>query len=216
VPIEVIQNRLIQVFEKRNRPGSFRVDNGEPFGSPANDTPPPLALWLIGYDIDMIWNKPRCPQMNGVVERLQQTSSRWAEIESCSSYEELQDRLDHQATIQRSVFPVSRLKHQTRLEAFPSAEKSDRIWEPLLFCPQRVYDFLAKKIFTRKISSGGHITHFNKPCHGLRLFKGQFVQLSLNPKTLEWQIIHDYQLIKSWSVAQYLTEERLLNLTIFQ
>jgi hypothetical protein len=164
----------------------------------------------------MIWNKPRCPQMNGVVERLQQTSSRWAEIESCSSYEELQDRLDREATIQRSVFPVSRLKQQTRLEAFPSAEMSDRIWEPLHFYPQRVYDFLAKKIFTRKVSSGGHITHFNKQYHGLKLFKGQFVQLSLNPKTLEWQIIHDYQLIKSWNVAQYLTKERLLNLTIFQ
>ena len=207
---------MIQVFEKRNQPGSFRVDNGEPFGSPSNDTPPPLALWLIGMDIDMIWNKPRTPQMNGVVERLQQTSSCWAEIDKCSSYAQLQDQLDGQALIQRSLFPVARLKNQTRSQAFAGIEKSDRVWCPEAFCAQRVYAFLARKVFTRKVASARHVTHFNKQIYGLSAFKGQYVQLCLNPNTLEWQIFHQHQLIKTSCAAQALAKDRLLNLSIFQ
>ena len=136
---------LCQIFERRNKPGAFRVDNGEPFGTPSNDTTPPLALWLIAHDVDMIWNKSRCPQMNGVVEHLQDTSSRWAEVKTCPSCEVLQQRLNEQSNIQRSLFPVSRLNNQTRLQAFPLLEKSERNWDPQAFCPQRVYDFLAKK-----------------------------------------------------------------------
>lgn len=164
----------------------------------------------------MIWNKPRCPQMNGVVERLQQTSSSWAEIDKCFSYAQLQDQLDRQALIQRSLFPVPRLKNQTRLQAFPNIEKSERLWNPQTFCSQKVYTFLAKKVFTRKVASTGHITHFNKKIYGLSALKGQYVQLCLNPHTLQWQIFHQHQLIKTSCTAQALAKDRLLNLTIFQ
>ena len=41
-----------------------------------------LALWLIGLGIEVIWNPPRCPQANGVVERSQGTGKRWAEPEA--------------------------------------------------------------------------------------------------------------------------------------
>ncbi len=216
MPPAEVQAALCGIFGRRNKPGSFRVDNGEPFGSPSNDTPPPLALWLIAHDIDVIWNKPRCPQMNGVVEHLQDTSSRWAEIKGCDSHGELQRRLDEEAAIQRSAFPVTRLGNKTRLEAFPGLEKSSRAWDPECFCPERVYGFLAKKIFTRKTSSNGQLTHFGQKVSGLPHLKGQLVQVKLNAQTLDWEVYHDYALVKKYSSLLQLSKERLMNLSVFQ
>ena len=216
MPPPEIQKVLCHIFERRNKPGAFRVDNGEPFGSPCNDTPPPLALWLIAHDVDMIWNKPRCPQMNGVVEHLQDTSSRWAEVNACSSYKMLQQRLDQEAHIQRSVFPVSRLKNQTRLQAFPQLEKSERTWEPAAFCPQRVYDFLAKKIFSRKVSSNGQITHCGQYVRIGSPFKGLCVQVKLDAQKLEWLVYHDYKVVKIYSALPALSQERIQNLSVYQ
>lgn len=216
MPPKEVQQALCGVFGRRNRPGSVRVDNGEPFGSPATDTPPPLSLWLICHDIDVIWNKPRSPQMNGVVERLQGTSSRWAEITQCASYGELQQRLDEEAHVQRCLFPVARLGNKTRLETFPSLEKSIREWTPDGFCPERAYGFLSQKIFTRKVSSSGHLTHFGQKVYGLSHLKGQMVQLKLNAASLEWEVYHDYKIAKKYSALPQLSKESLMNLSVFQ
>lgn len=216
VPLLEVQNMLCKIFERRNKPGSFRVDNGEPFGTPCNDTPPPLALWLIGYDVDVIWNKPRCPQMNGVVEHLQDTSSRWAEVNTCPSCEVLQHRLDEQARVQRSVFPVTRLKNQTRLQAFPLLEKSERTWNPADFDPQRVYDFLAKKIFPRKISISGQIRHFGQRIYVHTALKGLVVHIKLDIKTMEWVIYNDYKVVKKYSALPALGLQQIQNLSVYQ
>ena len=216
MPPAEVQLALCGIFERRNKPGSFRVDNGEPFGSPSNDTPPPLALWLIALDIDVIWNKPRCPQMNGVVEHLQDTSSRWAEIHKCRTYGELQQRLDEEAHIQRCFFPVSRLGNKTRLEAFPSAERSSREWVPADFCPQRAYAFIAKKVFTRKVSSNGQINHFGQCVSSLWKCRGLLVQVRLNAKTLDWEVSHNHGIVHKYSALPHLSKERLLILSVFQ
>jgi len=192
------------------------VDNGEPFGSPANDSTPPLSLWLIAHDIDVIWNKPRCPQMNGVVEHLQDTSCRWAEIHQCATLEELQQRLDHEALVQRQHFPVTRLQNKTRSEEFPDLEKSNRHWKPAEFAPKRVYDFLAKKTFTRKVSISGQIKHFGQRMGGFSKYIKLNVQLRLNPKDLHWEVYHDYKCIKRICAADTISAERLLNLSVFQ
>lgn len=216
MPIEVVRNVLCHIFERRNKPGSFRVDNGEPFGSPKNDTPPPIALWLIAHDIDMIWNKPACPQMNGVVEHMQDTSSRWAEIDTCHSCQDLQLKLDQEAHVQRNLFPVSRLGNKTRLQTFPEIEKSNRLWDPRTFCLQRVYNFLSKKIFTRKVSSSGQITHFGQKLSVSSKHKGIFVQVKFNPENLDWEIYHDYKIVKKHSAVTSISAERIKNLSVYQ
>ena len=42
----------------------IKVDNGYPFAEPGQDTVPPLALWLIGLGIEMIWNRAFRPTDN--------------------------------------------------------------------------------------------------------------------------------------------------------
>ncbi|MBV8318944.1 MAG: DDE-type integrase/transposase/recombinase, partial [Planctomycetaceae bacterium] len=71
-----MQAMLRRIFQRWGLPDRLRVDNGHPWGS-QNDLPTDLALWLIGLGVNMIWNKPRCPQMNGVVERSQGVTQQW-------------------------------------------------------------------------------------------------------------------------------------------
>ncbi len=211
-----MQKALVNLFKRRNKPGSCRVDNGGPFGSPSNDTPPDLALWLIGHDIDMIWNKPYCPQMNGVVEKMQDTSQRWAEIKTAASYEELQKRLDEQAHIQRQVYPVARLKQQTRGQAYPNLEKSERQWIPENFDTQRVYQFLSQRIFNRKVSKCGQITHFGQKISGFYAQRGQTLQVRLDPQAVAWVVSCQYKMVRSLDASISLSKERILNLSVSQ
>ena len=106
--------------------------------------------------------------------------------------------------------------NRTRLQAFPGLEKSGRAWEPKNFCPERAYKFLSKKVLTRKVSPSGHITHFGQPVSVFPQLKRQMVQVKLNAQSLEWEVYHDYKLVKKYSALPQLSQERLQNLTIFQ
>ena len=197
----------------------MRVDNGEPLGSPNTDTTPDLALWCIYHDIDMIWNKPRTPQMNGVVEKMQDTSQRWAEIEHALDVADLQKRLDQQAIVQREQFKVSRLGKKTRLMVYPELLTAQRPWQPEAKNHsdiQRVYDFLAKKTYSRKVSSAGQIGIFAQKLSAAKAFrdlKGKYVQVKLDPKTVAWQIYYNYDLIISFP-AKGMDRQNVENLSV--
>lgn len=81
--------------------------------------------------------------MNNRVEKMQDTTQRWAEVNKCKNLEDLQTKLNQQIKIQRETFPVIRLKNKTRLQEFPQLETSRRNFNLQDFNPQRVYDFLA-------------------------------------------------------------------------
>lgn len=211
----------MRIFQKWGKPKAVRVDNGEPFGSSEPSTTTPLALWLIGYGIHVIWNKPACPQQNGKVERNQSTSRRWSEIMSCIDMARGQKQLDDAAKIQRDEFPVSRLKSKTREQVFPLIYNQNRPWDANDFNPIRVYDFLKLKKYVRKVSSNGQITHFGqKPTIG-DLYKGQYVSVKLEitlqeqrDPIIEW-VVKDVQnkVIRKVSAA-HLKKQKLLDLTV--
>lgn len=215
VPLETVRSSLILVFERWGKPGSLRVDNGEPFGAPKGSYTPPLALWLIGHDVDLIWNKPYCPQMNGKVEKMQDTTGRWAEKDTCISITQLQQRLDQEIIVQRERFPVTRLKNLTRLQVYPELETSRRIFNPKTFDPQRVYRFLAPKVYVRKVSERGQISHFGQSIGVGIDKKGQFVSLKLNSQNLTWNVFENNTLLKS-AAAPNLQPHHLIHLTVFQ
>jgi transposase InsO family protein len=66
-------------------PQHIRVDNGIPWGQ-EDGLPFSLALWLIGVGVDMIWNHPRRPQENGVIERFNGVLEQWGEPEQCPNF----------------------------------------------------------------------------------------------------------------------------------
>jgi hypothetical protein len=213
VPLAVFRQRLIGVFQRWGQCGAMRVDNGDPLGSPQPNTTSVLALWLIGQDVDMIFNKPRCPTANAKVERMQEVSSRWAEIHKASHLLDLQTRLDHAACFQREQFGVSRLGFKTRLAVFPQLETTRRVYRAEGFDPQRVYTFLATKVYVRSVSEQGQIDHFGERTSLGRVHRGQSVSLRLGVDGLSWQVYLGDSLIKTYP-ALSLSQARLEGLSV--
>lgn len=215
VPVEEVRAKLIQYFIRWGKPGAMRVDNGDPLGHSTKLMTPPLALWLIAMDIDMVWNKPHCPQQNGVVENMQGTSSRWVELDKIRDLNHLQIRLDQESFLQREKLPVKRLAKKTRIEAFPELETSRRTYHSDDFDEHRVYNFLSKKMYTRKVSSVGTISHYGHVFSVGAKFKHQYVQLKFDDQNVEW-IIYDNQKEIKRKKAHHLAKEAILNLTVCQ
>ncbi|MEO1515517.1 MAG: hypothetical protein AAFV95_10900 [Bacteroidota bacterium] len=107
-------------------PLSIRVDNGMPLGDPQRKSIPELSLWLLGKNIEVIFNRPRQPTDNARVERMQQTTKNWASIEQAQNFEDLDRRLKQTIIIQREKFKVSRLQNRTKLEVYPELSRNNR------------------------------------------------------------------------------------------
>lgn len=193
----------------------MRVDNGFPFGDPTLMTTPALSLWLIAVDIDMIWNAPRRPQQNGQVEKLQDTTARWAEISTAVCQCDLQQRLNSALSLQREHYPVRRLAAKTRLEVFPLLTSSRRLYSASDFQAERVYAFLCQKLYTRKVAANGQIGHYGQVFYVGWALRHQWVQLQLKSDGSCWQVFANYQLIKKLP-AHHLSEQHIQNLTIGQ
>jgi len=101
------------------------------WGSPTGYAPPPLSLWLIGQGVKLIWNKPRCPKQNAKVEKLQDTTSRWAEVENAKDIQQLQQRLDEQVRLQRERYPVSLASGETKPSASGGLSRTTHWKAPL-------------------------------------------------------------------------------------
>lgn len=215
VPVEQVREKLIESFSRWGKPGAMRVDNGEPLGHPTMMMTSPLALWLIAMDIDMIFNKPKCPQQNAVVERMQSTSGRWVELDKIKDLSLLQIRLDEEAQLQRQHLPVKRLGSKTRLAVFPQLETSRRIYTEQDFDENRAYSFLSKKLYTRKVSSAGTISHYQQVFSVGAKYKGEFVQLKFDAQTCSWHIFNSQAQIKTMA-ATHLSKESIKNLTTCQ
>jgi hypothetical protein len=192
----------------------MRVDNGEPLGSTHSGITSALSLWLIAHDVDMIFNKPRCPQANAKVERMQGTSARWAEIHKAQNLKDLQTRLDIESVFQREKFPVSRLNYQTRLQAFEELETSRRIFNDNAFDEKRVYQFLSKKIYARIVSKNGQIYQFGQRVFVGKQFQYQTIGIKFDVHTCQWNVYNHSNVIKSFE-AQNLRKDRIQNLTVF-
>lgn len=213
--MEEVRKQLIEVFKRWGQPGAIRVDNGQPFGDPTGKAVSVLALWLIAMDVDMIWNKPYCPQMNAVVEKMQDTTSRWAEVSSVIHLQELQCKLEEALVVQREQYPVERLQNKTRVEAFPELKVNSRLYDEEGFKVQRIYDFLSTRVYTRKVSGSGQIEHFGQRYTVTYRLRHQEVQLRLSKDGRAWEVLHNYTVVKKLP-ADNLFEDCVRNLTVFQ
>ena len=102
---------------------------------------------------------------------------------------------------------------------YPEIESAQRKWQPEAQNHadiQRVYDFLAKKTYNRKVSGAGQIGIFARK-HSLvkcgKHLKGKFVQVKFNQKTIEWDVFHNYELITSLT-AKEICKQNIENLSV--
>jgi transposase InsO family protein len=170
-------------------PRRLRVDNGKPWGS-WSDLPPALSLWLIGLGIAMIWNDPRCPQQNGVVERSQGTAKRWAEPHTCLTVAELQARLDADDVLQRERYPLA--QGRSRRELFPGLAHSGRPYraadEAGVWNLERVREHLAEYAVPRQVDRQGKVSVYNRNLYVGVVHGGKQVCVQFDPDQTHWLI----------------------------
>lgn len=152
------------MFARWGLPGALRVDNGFPWGS-ASDLPPDLALWVLGLGVQMVWNRPRRCQENGIVERDHGVLKAWAEPARCASAAVLRARLDWAATLQREHYPhrggAPRAVQHPALQA--GGQPYDPAQEAAQWQPERVWAALSQVVVVRRVDKVGRISLYNRP-----------------------------------------------------
>jgi hypothetical protein len=201
VPVQASQAFLRQLFERWGLPERVRLDNGHPWGS-STDLPPALALWLLGLGIGLIYNPPRTPQRNGVVERLHGLVEPWAEPERCQGLEEYQAHLDWTIRVQRELYPAvppatenesgSGKAKRSRLAAYPELARTIRPYEPTRegegWQIDRVRDYLAQGCWRRRVDKVGRISIYRRALGVGRVYRYRDVLVSFDPLTDEWVV----------------------------
>lgn len=198
MPPTQVRDALRRAFSRWGRPQRIRVDNGAPWGS-KGDLPTELALWLIGLGIEMIWNPPRQPRKNAVVERFQGVGKQWCEPATCSSANALQRRLDAMDQLQREAYPYRR-SGRSRLETFPELRHSRRpysaAWEKKHWSFSLATEHLAGYVAVRRVNSSGDVSLYDRHYYVGQQHAGREVYVSYDPSAGEWVFAdaHGHQL----------------------
>jgi hypothetical protein len=196
-------------------PQGLRVDNGFPWGA-TGGLPTELALWLIGLGVGPIWNPPRRPQDNGVVERSQGVGKNWGEPRTCEDAPELQRRMDDLDRLQREEYPYR--DEESRLEAYPQLRHSGRRYEEAKEGEQwsltRVLEYLAVNAVRRKVDAGGKVSIYDRGRWVGKKHAGKTVHITLDPEDKYWVIEDDEGVVLQRKEAGELTAEAIRNLSV--
>ncbi len=171
-------------------PARIRVDNGAPWGNTHRDLPSPLSLWLIGLGVEVIWNRPRHPTDNGVVERGQGVLQQWVEVARCRSLAELEQWLAWAVEMQREKYPACDGK--SRMASYPQLVHSGRSYEAAceaqIWDIERVYYWLSQGVWARKVDKVGYISLYNYSYSVGRPYRGQTVYVQFDSETGTWAV----------------------------
>lgn len=174
-------------FEKEGLPRRIKIDNGMPLVLPKDrDLPTLTVLWWIGLGIEVVCNKPRCPQQNGTVENLQGTCFRWSNPGQCDSVQMLQQSLDEANRIQRKVFRLRNEQGKTRQYLYPQLDTNPRRLTPEAFDYERVKHYLAQKVWQRIVPSCGAIGFAGEHIYVSNKLVGKSVTITFDPLETKW------------------------------
>jgi hypothetical protein len=189
VPAPQTQEALRRAFGRWGCPAALRTDNGGPWGS-AGGLPTALALWSAGLGVPIHRNAPRRPQRNGVVERSQGTSKRWAAPEDCADIEELRRRLEEEDRVQREEYPA--IDGHSRRQAYPWLLHSGRGycpgWEGQVWDLGEALRWLGRYRVRRKVSRRGQVSLYHRLVEVGRAHGGAQVYVRMDALAAEWVI----------------------------
>jgi hypothetical protein len=215
VPPAAVQDQFRRVFTRWGRPERLRLDNGLPWAN-WNDLPMALALWLVGLGIDLVFNPPRRPQHNGVVEKSQDTGQRWCEPRTCTTAGELQARLDQMDQLQREAYPS--LQGRSRLAVFPELQSPPRPytrrWERSAWDLRRAQDYLAGFVAVRQANKQGQISVYGRRVSVGAQHRRQAVAVQYDPGDQVWLLSDtDGRLLRAVAAPE-ICRERILAVDI--
>jgi hypothetical protein len=212
-----MQQTMEQIFEQWGLPRYIRVDNGKPFGDPQRCSVPELGLWLIGLGIEVVWNRPRSPKDNATVERMQATTSRWAEVEQCADCTELQTKLDKAATIQRERYQVRRLGAKNRKDVYSELWSNNRAYSgKQTFDISRVYTYLSQVSFKRKTNKIGAFNFYAQRVYAGSMHINQALCLRYDIDRNCFCLTDQNNVTIGYIQADNFSAENILNLNVCQ
>lgn len=204
-------------FRRWGLPGELRLDNGLPWGSRVEHLPTGLVLWLAGLGVSVWFNPPRTPQDNGVVERANGTGQRWAEVRTCGTAEELQEKVDCADRIQRER--LRSVRGQSRLEAFPGLAHSGRAysprWEEEHWDLRKAEALLEGYVVLRQVSAQGQVRLYNRRVSLGKQYAGRQVRVQYDSGSRMWVVstAEDGRALRGVPATE-VTRERIFTLAL--
>jgi hypothetical protein len=184
---------LRQAFVRYGLPQRMSLDHDSVFFDNTHASPFPslLHLWLIALGVDVRFVDKRPPVEHSVIERSHQTVSQQAIAgqhfrDEVALHESLADRRNFLNT----RYPCRSLAGQPPLIAHPEARHSGRLyrleWEEDLLDMQRVYDYLAKGRWFRRVGPVGVFSLGHQRYAVGRAFRNQMFEVTFDSQTLEF------------------------------
>ena len=146
-------------------PRQVQTDHASIFYDNHSKSPFPTSffLWLVAMDVEPVFSRIHQPQDQGKVERSHQTM--WAQIERSTPYkthDQFFDYCQKRRAWLNEKFPSSPCGNQPPLTAYPNAIHSGQHYHPSLEHQKcsidRVYDYLQKGLWWRKVSKDSTIS----------------------------------------------------------
>jgi hypothetical protein len=186
-----------------------------PWGS-QGDLPTDLACWLAGLGLGLLFNPPRRPQDNGVIERYQGVGKSWGEPQRCGSAAELQRRLDELDRWQRDLYPTA--DGRPRREVFPGLEHSGRRYNPArevaTWERKRAWEWVGSHLVPRRVDSQGKVSLYNRPYFVGSVWGGRTIWVGFDPERGEWMFQDEKGHEIRRQSAPELSAERILTLEV--
>ncbi len=188
IPLQAFTWDLNQCFAKWGLPQKIKVDNGRPIVHPdQTDVPTKAKLWWIGLGIEVIQNTPGRPQENGTVECLQGIMKSWSAPRTQANLKALQKRLDEESNFQRNHYRIPSKNRQTRLEMYPELMTNTRTYAPEQFNIQRVYDYLKKFVWQRRVRNNGEVKLFGQYIYIGKKYAKEPITMTIDPIEHQWE-----------------------------
>jgi hypothetical protein len=162
----------------------------------------------------MVWNPPRHPQANGVIERSQGVEKNWAEPWTCADAAELQRRADETDRLQREAYAGP--GERPRWQEFPGLAHSGRAYrrnrEDSLWDLEKVKKHLARYVVRRKVDPLGKVSICNRPRPVGRAWVGQVVNVGFDAEACCWVVTADDGQERRRVEAPEVSEEAVMGL----
>jgi len=203
-------------FIRWGLPEEMRLDNGCPWGG-RFELPTALELWLAGLGVKAVFNPPRQPRYNGVVERGHGTSGRWAEVKACTTLAAAQERMDFCDRIQRER--MKSIAGESRAMAFPGLDHSgrsySRAWEEANWDMSKAEALLEEHVARRQVSKTGQVCICGRAVSVGRKHAGILACLQYDRAANAWVVsaADSGRVLRSF-VALEITREKIMTLSI--
>lgn len=169
----------------------------------------------MGLGIQMKWNRPGCPQQNGVVERFNGLLDQWGDPERCANWEQWTQQVQLVVTTQRELYPA--VGEVSRMAAHPELLNNPRQYgaeQEANWQIEPVRKHLAEGGWVRQVNKKGQISLYHRAFSVGCRSAGKQVWVRLDAEANEW-IVRDErgQTLREIPAAE-LTAERIQKLDV--